>query len=138
MSIKDQDYRIATDKEINTALYGGRRSKYGVDYSAAGKEKRTYNGIVFDSVYEKDVWIKLEMMQTSGLISDLKRQVKFPLHAWDEEHRASVRVSTYEADFVYEQNGEMVVADAKGVLTALYRLKRAWLKAQYGIIIEEL
>lgn len=46
-------------------------------------------------------------------------------------------MTRYRADFVYVENGERVVEDVKGRITAMYRLKRAWLLAEYGIRIRE-
>jgi hypothetical protein len=45
----------------------------------------------------------------------------------------------YIADFVFrDSNGKTVVADAKGVITEGYRIKRHLLKALHGIDILEL
>ena len=60
-------------------------------------------------------------------------QWKFPLHTIGNK-----KVSSYIADFVYcEKYGSMVVEDVKGMRTPLYRLKRKWLEAEYGITVKE-
>ena len=43
----------------------------------------------------------------------------------------------YVADFMYEENGQQVIEDAKGVRTKEYILKRKLMLYRYGIRIRE-
>ncbi len=82
----------------------------------------------FDSQGEANTWAKLEMMEKAGKISNLQRQVRFPLMA----HRADglgVKVGEYIADYVYEEKGEIVIADFKGAMTDVAALKLRWMES---------
>ena len=47
-------------------------------------------------------------------------------------------VAWYEADFSYRTpDGELVIEDVKGVRTAMYKLKKLWMKLQYDTDIVE-
>lgn len=71
-------------------------------------------GDSFDSIGEKERYIVLRDMQKNGLITDLKRQVKFKL--MEKTH--------YIADFTYYENGAYVIEDFKGFKTQVYKIKR--------------
>ena len=49
-----------------------RRSKYGA-------QKTEFDGLVFDSKHEAMRWRELALLQRSGEIADLQRQVKYIL-----------------------------------------------------------
>jgi Protein of unknown function (DUF1064) len=104
-----------------------RRLKYG--------NVRTTNarGQTFDSKREADAYAAL--IARHGEILDLRRQVCFPLLCPYEDR--SIMVSHYVADFVYIEHGVRHVVDAKGCRTAMYKLKKKWLRLQDGIEIEE-
>lgn len=87
---------------------------------------------VFDSQSEYRRWGELMIQQTAGLISGLRRQVSFPLHAID-----GTVITRYRADFVYVERGERIVEDRKGKRTRVYEMKKKWMKAEYGIEIRE-
>jgi len=90
----------------------------------------------FDSTREADYWRGLQARQANGEISNLHRQVVFPLLCPVEDR--AVMVASYVADFTYsDERGVRHVVDAKGHRTALYRLKRKWLELQDGIVVEE-
>src|SRR5262245_29463006 len=93
-------------------------------------------GELFDSQREADYWLGLQARAVAGEITALKRQVRFPLLCPVEDR--AVMVSSYIADFTFtDERGVRHVVDAKGVKTALYRLKAKWLYLQDGIQIEE-
>ncbi len=101
-------------------------------------KKRTADGHVFDSGREADYWIGLKALESCGEISELRRQVPFPLYCADNASKGfAVQVSDYLADFTYQEAGKLHVVDAKGHRTAVYKLKKKWLELQDGIIIEE-
>lgn len=112
------------------------RSKYGVRMDAAGKAARTIDGIVFHSRREAKRWAELKLLEKAGLIRDLARQMPFPILA-QRPDGTRVAVGTYVCDFVYMQDGQRVIEDAKGVATESYRLKKKLVEAQYGIRITE-
>lgn len=47
------------------------------------------------------------------------------------------RACSYVADFVYNENGEQVVEDTKGIRTEAYKIKRKMMRWLYGIEIKE-
>lgn len=70
--------------------------------------------------------------QAAGKIQGLRRQRPFKLRCSTGE-----TVAVYRADFEYIENGRRVIEDAKGHLTAMYKLKRAWMLKDHGITIRE-
>ena len=98
-------------------------------------EKVTINGIKFDSKHEAQRWLELVLLEKAKAITDLQRQVRFPLIAKSKYGREIV----YVADFTYYENGKLVVEDAKSpaTRTQIYRLKKRLLAEQTGIVIKE-
>lgn len=73
-----------------------------------------------------------------GVISDLKMQVPFELIPSQKRDGKTVeRPVKYIADFVYTQDGETIVEDAKGMRTKEYIIKRKLMLMRYGIRIRE-
>lgn len=111
-----------------------RRSKYGA-------QKTEFDGLVFDSKHEAMRWRELALLQRSGEIADLRRQVKYILvpAQVDENGKAVERAVSYVADFVYRdvRSGETVVEDAKGMHTREYIIKRKLMRYVHGIRIRE-
>lgn len=89
------------------------------------------DGIKFHSTAEANRWCELRLLEQTGSILKLERQVRFPLVV------NGVKIGTYVADFTYLTAGELVVEDIKGVITATFRMKRRLMKALYGIEIQE-
>ncbi len=104
-----------------------RKSKYGA-------VKTVVDGITFDSKKEAARYQVLKAMQAARLIRDLELQPKFDLHATN-----GAKVCQYRADFFYLDTESLaaVIEDCKGIKTPMYRLKKKWLKAEYGIDIVE-
>lgn len=86
---------------------------------------------VFDSFLEYSRWRELIALQRAGKITGLRRQVKFSLDV------NGLHVCDYIADAVYEEDGRIIVEDAKGVRTPAYRLKKRLMLAVHGIAITE-
>ena len=108
---------------------GERRAKYG-------NRKTVVDGMTFDSQKESVRYQELSLMQRKGLISGLRRQVKFELIPKFKGERAV----SYFADFVYTdiENETVVVEDVKSKITAkdnTYILKRKLLKYRYPDIV---
>ena len=117
--------------------------------SKYGAKKTEVDGIQFDSQKEARRYSQLKLLERTGEISDLRRQVKFVLiPAQREPDRVGKRGGriqgkllerevAYIADFVYIENGEMIVEDAKGFRTKEYVIKRKLLLWVHGLRIKE-
>lgn len=119
-----------------------------------GNKKITVNGVTFDSKKEYARYWDLTMLERAGLITDLKRQVKFVLipAQYEEYERFSPKTGkrlkngtrvvekecSYIADFVYTQDGAQVVEDTKGMRTKDYIIKRKLMLYVHGIKIQEI
>lgn len=114
------------------------------------RKVRTYDGLIHDSKREARRWNELLLLQRAGQIKDLQRQVKFVLIPAQREpkiigKRGGIkqgkiieRECSYIADFVYYENGLMVVEDTKGVRTKDYIIKRKLLLYLHNIRIKEI
>lgn len=100
--------------------------------------KVTRDGETFDSVKEYRRFCELRLLERAGAVTDLRRQVKFELiPAQRIDGKVVERACSYVADFVYMENGQQVVEDAKGMRTQEYRLKRKLMLWVHGIRIRE-
>lgn len=98
----------------------------------------------FDSKREARRYMDLWLMQRAGEISGLRTQVKYELIP-KQVHKDGMKEKSieYVADFVYEQGGETVVEDSKGLRdtgNASYRLfvmKRKMMLYFHGITVRE-
>lgn len=122
--ISDPEEQRRILKMIFSNQSGVRRNKYGAKLVRV-------DGLVFSSKGEYERWKILKLLERNGNISNLRRQVRYPFFHGD------VKIETYVADFVYNQNGETVVEDAKGYVTKDYRRKRKLMLLHYGIKILE-
>ena len=101
-------------------------------------KKVTINGQTFDSQKEARRFRELLLLERAGAITGLQRQVKFELIPSQRIGGKVVeRACGYVADFVYMENGQQVVEDAKGMRTQEYRLKRKLMLWVHGIRIRE-
>ena len=91
------------------------------------------DGILFDSAKEAQAYWGLSQLEKSGKIAELRRQVTFAITV------NGIHVCNYIADFTYyDEKRDYVVADAKGMRTQVYTLKKRLLLAARGIEIKEL
>lgn len=97
------------------------------------------DGIKFSSKKEARIWSQLVLLEKQGMISNLRRQVKFtfPGKVGDIRFVDSNRVMSYVADFVYIEQDKEIVADAKGMRTPEYKIKKALMWGLLGIKIKE-
>jgi predicted component of type VI protein secretion system len=109
-----------------------------------GNRKTEIDGIVFDSKHEALRYCELKYMERARMIKNLRRQVPYVLIPTQRDGKGRVieREVKYIADFVYWQhiNGDewiMVVEDAKGMRTDVYKLKKKLMLERYGIRIQE-
>ena len=90
------------------------------------KNKRTkIDGIVFDSKKEAERYVELKLLERSGVISNLQRQVCFEIVPKTSKNK---RARFYVADFLYEVNGRKIIEDVKSIITKknpVYSLKKA-------------
>lgn len=109
-------------------------TKYKAKPCQVGAEK-------YRSKRERDRHRELLMLQRAGKIAGLMREV--PFHLIDgikidgeARRRPAVR---YVADFVYSDvtSGRVVVEDAKGMQTPVYRLKKHLMATLRGIHVRE-
>jgi hypothetical protein len=121
-------------------------------YNKYHSKKTTINGIEFDSRKESRRYQDLLLLERAGAIQNLQRQVKFVLIPAQYEtierygkngqklkdgQRILERECSYIADFVYRENGKMVVEDTKGVKTKDYIIKRKLMLYVHGIKVKE-
>ena len=113
-----------------------RRSKYNA-------VRTTVNGLAFASKREAHRYMELLLLQRLGEIHALELQPRYELHAFGSGAR---KVGEWRGDFRYctcpRKGGkcwstEIIVEDAKGFKTPLYKWKKKHVEAQYGIEIRE-
>lgn len=81
-------------------------------------EDRTLDGIVFHSKREMLRYRELKILERARIIMDLELQPKFPLVV------NGLKICSYVSDFRYkDQQGRIVIEDAKGMKTELYLIK---------------
>lgn len=93
--------------------------------------KATYRGMTFDSRKELKRYLYLLHLQKSGVISQLRRQVRFriipPLYGMRQVCHAKTivlrpyiidRAAYYTCDFLYRENGKIIIEDVKSAETA--------------------
>lgn len=121
------------------------------------KSKKTeVDGVTFDSKKEAKRYQELRILEKAGEITDLQRQVKYELIPDQREFNAREiytkgpkkgcfkpgklleRKVEYVADFVYTQDGKIIVEDTKGFRTKDYIIKRKLMLWRYGIRIREI
>lgn len=108
---------------VSASAKKARRNKFGAI-------KRIIGGLRFDSIGESNRWFVLKAQERSGVISDLQRQVKYPLFAASDS--GPVCIGQYRADFVYTRDGVSITEDFKGCITAEFRRTQKIFKANYG------
>ena len=82
------------------------------------------DGIAFDSRKEAGRWKELRILELTGQIEKLERQVEYEL----VPKNGSERAVKYLADFRYRENGKTIVEDVKGFKTKDYVIKRKLFK----------
>lgn len=100
-------------------------------------KKVIIDGIEFDSKKEAKRYQELLLMQRTGIITDLKRQVPYVLVPAFNLNKKRYRETKYLADFVYKENGKEVVEDTKGFRTDVYKIKKKLMAYMYQIEIKE-
>ena len=121
-----------------------------IRYSKYGNRKVYVAGQEFDSKREACRYAELQIREKAGEITNLQRQVKYVLIPTQREPdtigarggiyqgKCLEKECSYIADFVYEQNGEIIVEDTKGYRTPEYIIKRKLMLYVHGIQIHEI
>lgn len=93
----------------------------------------TINDITYASLREANRHQELLWLERAGEIADIELQPRYPLVV------NGCKVCTYIADFRYVEvaTGRVIVEDAKGYRTPVFRLKSKLMIACYGITIHE-
>lgn len=105
--------------------------------SKYNNQKIRAGGELFDSKREYNRWCELRLLERSGIICNLQRQVKFRLIDSQKTPERTERPCDYIADFVYYENGNRIVEDCKGMRTDVYKIKRKLMLERYNISIKE-
>ena len=103
-----------------------------MSYSKYNNKKTLIDGILFDSKREANRYLFLKSMQQAGEIQDLILQPSF-----DPIVQGGKVVGKYYADFKYRIGMKVVIEDAKGAKTDVYRLKKKIVEAVHNIKIVE-
>lgn len=103
-------------------------------------KKVKYDGYTFDSIREKNYYIKLKLLEKAGKIKELELQKEFELQPSFKLNNKTSRKITYRADFTYKttEDDKLHVIDVKGYRTDVYRLKKKLFEYKYRIEIEEI
>lgn len=117
--------------------------KHGPRFQRAPKTARTdADGITFDSKSEMKRWQELCLLQRAGEISNLRRQVEYPITIDGKpvlirsEGFPNGRPAIYTADHVYiDKAGTEIVEEYKAFDDAASRFRRAVVEAIHGIEI---
>ncbi|MGO8422286.1 DUF1064 domain-containing protein [Rhizobium ruizarguesonis] len=98
-----------------------------------GAKTTVFDGILFDSKREAEVYRDLKLLERAGRISGFERQRKFELIVNGEI------IGTYRADFAFidhDQDGRFRVVDVKGVVTRDFRRVQKIIKAINNVDVE--
>jgi hypothetical protein len=95
-------------------------------------------GYWFASKREARRYTELLLLEAAGEVRDIELQPAYPLTAPTPDG-SLVSIAKYVGDFRYVDtvSGETVLEDVKGVRTQVYKLKKRWVEAQYGIAVKE-
>lgn len=109
-------------------------TREGLVHAAPIAGDKGIDGIRFDSRREGLHYVSLMGRLERGAIRDLSLQPEYPIHA-----AGGAKVAVYRADFRYVDvaTGRVIVEDVKGFKTAIYKLKKKLVEAEYGIRIVE-
>lgn len=104
-----------------------------------GNKKVLVNGEKFDSKRELRRYYQLLALQGAKEIRELQKQIKYELQEGFRDFQGKWhRPITYTADFVYRDkkyNWNVVVEDAKGFRTEVFKIKKKLLIKKYPHVI---
>lgn len=94
-------------------------------------KKTEVDGIKFDSKKEAKRYITLKELEKKGNIEKLILQPRFLLQEGFRKNGKAYRKIEYVADFMYEQDGKLIIEDVKGIKTDVYKLKQKLFEKKY-------
>lgn len=94
-------------------------------------KKTEIDGIKFDSKKEAKRYIALRELEKQGDIEKLVLQPRFLLQEGFRKNGKAYRKIEYVADFMYEQDGKLIIEDVKGIKTDVYKLKQKLFEKKY-------
>jgi hypothetical protein len=89
------------------------------------------DGIKFDSRKEAKRYTELKLLERNGDIEKLTLQPRFLLQEGFRKNGKAYRKIEYVADFMYEQDGKLIIEDVKGIKTDVYKLKQKLFEKKY-------
>ena len=94
---------------------------------------------VFDSQLEGRRYRELALLERAGEIKNLRLQVPFLLQDSFKKNGKTYRKIEYIADFVYEEKGQTIVEDTKGMKTDVFKIKQKLFEYKYpNLTIKEI
>ena len=93
--------------------------------------KIVVDNIRFESNLEANRYQELKLLQKAKQISNLRLQVPFLLQEGFKKNGKTHRKIEYIADFVYEENGQTIVEDTKGMKTETFKIKQKLFEYKY-------
>lgn len=93
--------------------------------------KIVVDNIKFESNLEAERYRQLKLLQRAKQISNLRLQVPFILQEGFKKNGKTHRKIEYIADFVYEENGQTIVEDTKGICTEVFKIKQKLFEYKY-------
>ncbi len=94
-------------------------------------KKIVIDNIKFDSNLEATRYKELKLLQRAKQISNLRLQVPFVLQESFKKNGKTYQAIKYIADFVYEENGQTIVEDTKGMKTETFKIKQKLFEYKY-------
>lgn len=90
------------------------------------------DGIKFHSGMEADRYCELRDLARAGVITELVLQPRFEIYPAFRDNKGVKRQNIeYIADFMYNENGNVIVEDVKGKETDEFRMKMKMFLNQY-------
>lgn len=109
-------------------------SKYGVKMDEKGKAERTKNGVLYDSLMEKQFLEEfIEPQIESGIIQSWERQKTWIIFdAYIDKNGKKVQAIKYKSDFeVVYSDGRKIIYDVKGRADSVSKLKKKLFEFKY-------
>ena len=104
-------------------------------YKKYFNNKTMYQDEIFDSKKEAQRYFELQMLQKSGEISDLQKQVAFELQPAFKKNGKTIMKMEYISDFTYKnKEGKLIVEDvkpSKTFKTKEYMIKKKLFEYRY-------
>lgn len=94
-------------------------------------KKTIVDGIQFDSKKEANRYCELKLLEKAGHIKNLSLQPRFILQPSFKKNGKTYRKIEYVGDFMYLQDGKIIVEDTKGHETEVFKLKHKLFEHKY-------